>query len=1450
MAQLMIPNKLYGRDQDILTLLESFERISSGRGEVLLVTGPSGVGKTALVQELKIPILGRNGFFISGKFDQYQQNIPYFAFRQALSELCRELQSGNPQQRSRFKDDILQAIGNLGQALVDLVPEFESFLGTQPPLENISPPEARHRFANVFQNFLKVICRPEHPLVLFIDDWQWADAASFELLKHIQVGITLRYLLVIVSYRDNEVDSDHPLLSTVDDLRSHFIPVEVLRVKNITVNDVAEIVAETFKPAVNDAERLASLIHARTFGNPFFLRSFFNYLNEFNLIGFDTLRNCWQWSMDRIDGESLPTNVVELFAMRLLRLDNDSRNLFSLAACLGNRFDLKTLSTISGRNPSDCLAILFSRKAKEMFLRLESTGIDPSSKKLPGSVRCAFQHDQIQQAAYNLIEPVELPHILLKIGRMLLNSLNPEQLSERLFEVVNDLNAGVNLIQDIPEQVKLVELNIIAARKAYIGTAYRSALQFYRAANRIMEISGLADYLWRECHELTLNLFKERAVCEFLEGDRNEAEKCIRQAMIYTRSALEKADTLNILIVHYTLLARYPEAIEAGRQALDTLGISLPKENYEEVRNSEIASVRQELGSRRVSSLVDLPVMSDPKMLMASKILITMGPPCYRSHQRLWGVIVPKVVNLSLKFGNIPQVGYSHTAFGGLLGWVDSDYTTAREFGELATSLMTGTFHSPADQSVFYLMIGSSIRHWFKHLRYGTRDYEDAYDIGLRSGNLQYAAYAFGHNMYCLFYQGIPLTRLIPETQRFLEFSRTRHNQWSIELLEGGLKIFTALSDEIPAKVGNIIWSEEEFLQRAESHQNTQVICIYKVLKTFSLLLAGNFHEALALSDEAESLIYTVGTQGLLPWPEHVFARFLILTSLYPDADVKDQNKWRAELDLMIGKLRIWTDNCHENFEHKYLLAKAELAKIDGRPIEAIRLYDRAVESAKEGNFLQWEGIFNERAYVFWLGCGNELLAYSYWQQAYNCYNRWGATAKVLSMETAYRSHLVKNLPARNGFSDPSDELELEIKNVFIENQINQLRNYAFQMQQSRLRIETATQAEELAKAMQRLRIEIAERKQTEEALRNSEQRFHSLFDNMDEGVALHELVFEKGKPVNYRIIDINNRFMKIIGLSREEVVGKLATSVYGTPEPPYLQEYYEVGISKKPIFFEAFIPWMNRHFAISVAAWGESGFATLFSDITDRKKNEEEIKLFNAELIKLNSEKDKFFSIIAHDLRSPFNAFLGFTRMMVEDLPSMRLDEIQKIALTMRNSATNLYRLLENLLEWSLLKREITTVNPETFLLKLKITEYLAVILEAAHKKNIELSINVPEDLRVFADNHLMATVFRNLASNAVKFTPKGGEVTINATQKPDNSVEISIKDTGIGMNKKLIDKLFRINEQVNRKGTDGEPSTGLGLILCKDFVEKQGGKIWVESEEGKGSIFYFTLAMSNIQK
>ncbi len=1202
MESLTIPDRLYGRENQIRILLEAFERCGRGGGEVLLLPGQSGVGKTSLVLQLREPVRARNGFFVQGKFEQYQQNIPYFAFKQALAGLCRELMSDDEARKARFKADILEALENHGQLLIDLVPEFESFLGPQPAVGDISPQEARHRFASVFQRFLKVICQPDHPLVLSLDDWHWADAASLSLLVAMHSGAALKYILVIMAFRENEVEPGHPLLAAVDNLRNHAAQVAALHVDNITLDDVRSFIVDSLQPSVDDSAGLAAHIHETTKGNPFFVRSLLSFLHEFALLRFDPAAGRWQWNVDEISTGKLPVTLEELFTSKLHELDADGQSVFSLAACLGNRFDIQTLSIISGRAPGECVDLLTHAKAHGLIMVPHCTDDDLEASAPGGGVLYRFLHDRVQQAAYGLIAPEERPAIMLSIGRLLLSSLTVEQQAERIFEVVNAFNAATDLIEAQEEQVRIVELNVAAGRKAYAATAYHSALLYYRAASRFVRQPDFSAALWRDHHTFTLRFFKDWANCEFLDGNYPEAEACVKAAALKVDGPLERAEILALLIQQYTLLARYPEAIAAGREALAALGIYLPEDEYEAARDAIIAEIRTSLHDRSVESLFHLPVMSHPEMLMAAHILITMGPPCYRAHQRLWGFLVPKVVNLTLEHGNIPQVGYSHTAFGGLLGWVNNDYETARDFGSLATQLMTRTFCSPSDQSVFYLMIGSSIRHWFKHLKNSSQDYSDAYEIGVRSSNLQYAAYAFGHNMYCRYFQGIPLPTMTQETQRSLSFSHTRHNQWAIDMLSGGLRVFSLLKHGSLAHEEKEDNTEEGFLRQVQDHHNIQILCVYKVMRSIALLVLGELDEALTESDHADKIIYTVGTQGLLPWPEHVFVRFLIRIALYPKATPSQQELWREEFQSTLAQLKIWEFNCPENYRPKRLIAVAELARIENRDADAMDLYDQAIEAAQQWDFLHWEGFANERAHNLWKAHGNEGLSQVYWQQAYVAYSRWGASSKIESMESAYRLYL-------------AGQMERAGASPFVDAQIRQLRGYASAMEQTRLRLEATAQAEELSAATERLRVEISERRRAEEALQTERERLEGIITGARVGT------WEWHVPTGQ--VAFNERWAEIIGYTLAEISPVSIDTWIRFTHPDdlnasnaVLEELFNGRID----YYECEARMRHRagHWVWildrgSVTSWGEDGKPLLMrgthSDITMSKKAQEALE-------------------------------------------------------------------------------------------------------------------------------------------------------------------------------------------------------------------------------------------------
>lgn len=1428
-VRLKLSDRLYGRDAAIRSLLNAFDHTCGGNGEILLIPGKSGIGKTALAEQLREPVRRRNGFFLQGKFNQYFQNVPYFAVRQALAEFCRELLDEAPLRRQQWRDDILDAVDGLGRLLIELVPELEAFLGAQPPVTEISPQEAPHRFARALHGFFQAVCRPEHPLVLFIDDWQWADTASLRLLRQLQLGTGKSYLLVIASYRDDEVGPTHPLTFTLEDLGRQGAPLETIAVNRLTRDEVCQLAEDSLLPKVQDLPALAGFLDRRTHGNPFFLREFLLFLNEAGWLAYHPENACWKLSAEGDEEEAIPATIVELFARRLETLPRDLRQLLSLAACLGSRFDLETLAITRKCTADECGKLLLDAQSRQLVVALREGETDTF----------AFRHDRIQQAAHGLVNAAELPALHLKIGRFLLERLSANQLAERLFELVEHLNAGCPLVADVPESLKIVELNVLAARKARSATAYSAMLQFHRAAWRFLEKPGVADKLWSERRELALALFKERAESEFLEGDRGEAERCVQSAVEHTLTAIEKAEALNILIVQYTLQARYPEAIAAGRKALELLGISLPEDNFEATRDEEIALVRRQLAGRAVSSLAEMPVMSDAAMSLASKILITMGPPCYRSHQRLWSVIVPKVVNLTLLHGHIPQVGYSHTAFAGLLGWVDSDYAMAREFGDLATRLMTGLFPSPPDQSVFYLMVGSSVRHWFRHLRHGSEDYAEAYEIGLRSGNLQYAAYAFGHNMYCRFYQGGSLGTLIQETQHSLHFSKTRLNQWAIDLLEGGNYLFATLTGDSLADVtpGEF---EADYLDRVERHHNVQVRCIYTVLKACTLLMLGQYDRALALSDEAEPLIYTVGTQGLLPWPEHRFARFLIIAALYPDADREQQRVWVAELEEILGQLRLWAEHCPDNFEHKYLLAMAEWARLHNRPGRAGRYYELALEQARAGSFLQWQALTCERAASFWRRQGNGWLEQRFWQQAYDCYGRWGAAAKLLRMEADCLGGISAAIPdcEEEATSDPFPAYPAVIR----ERQLLWLRDRVSRADVDKWRGEAKGKADELSAAMEHLRVEVVERKRTEEALRESRLWLELALRSARMG-AWHLNLIENRRYFDETTCGLLGLDPATFGGNAEEffaVVHPGDHAAIRTGIALAIEQDRPYEVTYRVITGDRTIRHIMAHGRI---VRDENGQALrldgLVEDITERKRAEAEREALIRQLQDKTAELERFVYTVSHDLKSPLVTITGFVGFLEEDYASRNEERFRGSLSRISQAALRMRQLLDELLEFSRIgiKR-----NPAEIV---NLGTLVAQAIDSVSGRLSEVGAIVkvdPELPEVLVDPQGFLQVFENLIDNAAKFAwdaAGGPRIHIGVSQECDGLV-CRVTDNGIGIEPRYANKVFDLFEKLDPHSN----GTGVGLAIVKRIVEAHEGKIWIESAgSGEGTTFCFTL-------
>ena len=1014
-----IPEKLYGREKEIKTLLAAFARVSSqapknltsetqnSKSELILVAGFSGIGKTAVVKEVHKPIVEKRGYFIEGKFDQFQRNIAFSAFVQAFRDLMEQLLGESDIQLQRWRKKILAALGDNGQVIIDVIPELESIIGPQLAVAELAGTATQNRFNLLFSKFIQVFTTPEHPLVIFLDDLQWADSASLQLIQVLTSATESGYLLLIGAYRDNEVSPTHPLMLTLGEIEKKQTPVSTITLPPLNSSQLNHLVADSLSCSGEFAQPLTDLVERKTQGNPFFVNQFLKALFEEELITFQSPQSLlheganqggWQYNIERLKAEFLTDDVVQFMALQIKKLPQASQEALKLAACIGNQFPLDALAIVLEKSVIETATDLWPALQDGLLLpqdeAYKSYQDDEyleivSSSQLPNY---KFLHDRIQQAAYSLIPENCQQATHLQIGRLLLDKTPLEKREEILFDIVNQLNQGKQLLDDPLEKEHLSQLNLLAGRKVKASTAYAAACDYIATGTEL-----LAEDSWESQYELTFALYKERGEVEYLNGNFSEAKHWLDLALEKAKTPLEKAELYNLSIIQYTLQANYPQAIEAGRQALSLLGVDLPRDDFETVRDAEIAITQNILQRQAVNSLAEMPVMSDPEKKMATKILIAIGPPTYRSHQRLWSVICAKGMNLCLQYGNAPQSGYIYPAYGGLRGFALNDYQNTGDLVAVTLQVME-QFNNPSADSVAYLMIGSSIRHWCYPLKVASQDYQTSYQIGLESSNLQYAAYAFGHNMYCRFYQGIPLEQLAKEVSKYQAFSGQQKNKWAIDLLAGGQHIIAELQET----TAEFKETEKEYLERCIDHKNWQVICIYSILKTYFLFLLGCSQEALQWAEKAEAEIINVAPQGLLPYSQHRFIYALVLASMYPQAATEEKVKYRKQLQTYYQQLKIWAENCPANFSHGYELVGAEIARIDGDILVAIENYDKAIAAAKEQEFWQYTALANELAAKFYLDWGKETIAQTYMIEAYYCYSHWGAKAKVKHLEKTY----------------------------------------------------------------------------------------------------------------------------------------------------------------------------------------------------------------------------------------------------------------------------------------------------------------------------------------------------------------------------------------------------------------------------------------------------------------
>lgn len=1032
LSQLLIPQKLYGRENQVNQLLAAFERVgaglannllekpttlepklpSSGTSELMLVSGYSGIGKSAVVNEVSKPITRSKGYFISGKFDQLKRNIPYASLIQAFNSLLQQLLTESAVSLEIWRTKILTALGTDGQVIADVIPKVELIIGKQPEVPEVSPTEAQNRFNRLFKEFLRVFAQKEHPLVIFLDDLQWADSATLKLMQLLITDPEQQYLLLIGAYRDNEVSPTHPLIQTVEEIEKTGTIVNNIVLQPLDLANVTELVTETLNTCTEKVTNLAELIWNKTGGNPFFLTQLLQALYqdsllkfEFNHITNQVSQSGWYWSIDEIQAIGITDkSVVELVASRIEKLPAPTQEALKLAACVGDKFALDVLSLVSEKSANTTATELYlalqaglilplsdAYRIPLVFDRAESINIKLDTSR----VSYKFLHDRVQQAAYSLIPEDQKQSTHLKIGQLLLQNTPPDKLEENIFDIVNQLNVGIDTISQQSEKTQLAELNLTAGRKAKAAAAYEAAVKYLRVAMELLP----AD-CWHSQYDLTLAIYESTAESEYLNINYEYSKNMVDIVIKKSKSLLDKVNVYELQIQSYNAQNRPLEALNTGLEVLKLLGISFPQNPQALNIVAGLINTKLSLGLKRMEDLANLPEMTDPDKQAAIRILSGIISSAIQAKPLLVPLLTFRMVNLCIKYGNSPYASIAYVYYGVILCRV-GDISLAYQFGQLAIRLL-GKFPSRSIKSRVYAVFGTFIQQWKTDLKSGLGDIKEGFQTGMETGELEYAAYSL--NIYCTYKlsMGERLDLVEQETGKYVKLMQQSQLEMAVQYISVERQTALNLCGKTvePCNLVGDSFNEFKTLQILIDAKSFMVVCLVYNAKTMLNFFFRNYAQAWENSRLFEK--YAEAASGLYVVSVNNFYFSLSLLALYPASGKGEQKQYLKKVLHNQKKMKKWAVHAPMNYQHKYDLVAAEKARVLGQNTQAMELYDRAIDGAAKNGYIQEEALAYELAGEFYQALGKEVFFQAYLTKAYYGYINWGATAKVKNLESTH----------------------------------------------------------------------------------------------------------------------------------------------------------------------------------------------------------------------------------------------------------------------------------------------------------------------------------------------------------------------------------------------------------------------------------------------------------------
>jgi PAS domain S-box-containing protein len=982
--RLQIPEKLYGREREIETLLASFDQIvNGGLPELVLVSGYSGVGKSSVVNELQPMLVLPRGLFASGKFDQYKRDIPYSTVAQAFQSLIRSLLTKSETELGKWRHELLDALDQNGQLIVDLVPELKLIIGDQPPVPEVPAQDAQRRFQLVFRRFIGVFARREHPLALFLDDLQWLDAATLDLLEDLLTRSELKHLMLIGAYRDNEVNAAHPLMRKLEAIKSGGGKVKEITLAPLAQEHLGQLLADALRCEPERSTPLAQLVQEKTGGNPFFTIQFISSLAEEGMLAFDHDEACWSWDLDRIHAKGFTDNVVDLMIMKLNRLPAQTQTALQQLACLGNVAEITTLSTVLETSQEQVNAALWESVRQGLV------------EQLDGAYK--FIHDRVQEAVYSLIPEASRAEAHLRIGRLLTARTSADKREETVFDIVNHLNRGVALITSREERENLAELNLIAGKRAKASTAYVSALKYFIAGAALMD-----NDCWERRRDLVFALELERAECEFLTGEMTAADERLTALSSRTSNTIERAAVAFLQMGVCIELVQLDRAIAVALGYLRYVGIEFsPHPTEDEVRR-EYELIWSHLGSRSIEDVTDLPLMSDPESLATMGILARVMVPAFLTDRNLDYLAMCRAVNLSLERGNCDGSCLTYVRLGRIAGPRFGDYKTAFRFAQVGFDLVERRGLKRFESGT-YLNFAVMIAPWKKHVRNCIDLLRRAFDSANKIGDLSYANYANIALNSDLLVAGDHLGDAQCKAEFALSFAQKTRFKSNIGLVIPQLALIRTLRGLTPefGCFDSELVEELQFeRQLAENPYLRLHECWYWVRKIQARFLAGDHSAAIEASSKVQRLLWITSTY--IEEAEYHFYSALCHAASCDSATADERRQHLGSLAAHHRQLEIWAENCPDNFENRAALVGAEIARIENRDLDAMLLYEKAIRSSRTSGFVHNEALAYERSSAFYRARGFDQFADAYLRNARACYASWGADGKVRQLDRLY----------------------------------------------------------------------------------------------------------------------------------------------------------------------------------------------------------------------------------------------------------------------------------------------------------------------------------------------------------------------------------------------------------------------------------------------------------------